>query len=79
MALAFRLEKRCFAKGATVIVAARSRDKAQIALKKLFKETKKNKIDFVELDLSDLTQISQVVCDLTSKFNDWIYSLIMQE
>ena len=66
--LGFETSKALLDKGAKVIMACRSKDKADAAKKKLLSENSERNIDVLELDLADLDKINNISKDIIEKY-----------
>ncbi len=66
--LGLETTKALFRKGALVIMGSRSISKAQASVKELVKKPKSGIIDFIELDLADLTNVNEVAKQIEASY-----------
>lgn len=66
--LGFETARALLAKGATVILGCRSREKAMTAKKNLLMEETSGLVQTLDLDLSDLCQVKRAVGEVNSKY-----------
>ena len=67
--LGFETARTLLAKGATVIMGCRSRNKAITAKKKLLMEVNTGSVELLDLELSDLRQVKRAVGEVNSKYD----------
>ena len=66
--LGFETSKVLLDKGATVIMACRSKDNAEAAKKKLLSQNIQRKIDTLEIDLADLSSVNNISRYINQKY-----------
>ncbi|EAR84432.1 oxidoreductase, short chain dehydrogenase/reductase family protein (macronuclear) [Tetrahymena thermophila SB210] len=66
--IGFEVAKDCSRSGARVILACRNREKSQSAIDEI-NQINPGSVDFIKLDLSDLSSVRQFVKEFQSKYN----------
>jgi len=64
---------------ARVIIACRSKERAQIAVQDIKKLSKNEQVDFIILDLSSLESVRKCADEFKKEIFHWTFSSIMQE